>query len=70
MKSEKAVFPLMKLLRERKTLEERIIAALSLVKIGNTQGVYLVAVLQNFPIVKKQEECVKDFTPVIFIKNI
>jgi len=48
MKSVKAVIPLMKLLREGKTCEERIIAALSLVKIGDPQGVYLVNRLSKF----------------------
>ncbi|PKL81952.1 MAG: hypothetical protein CVV24_12590 [Ignavibacteriae bacterium HGW-Ignavibacteriae-3] len=48
MKSEKAVIPLMKLLREGETYEERVIAALSLIKIGNAQGVYLVSRLAKF----------------------
>jgi len=48
MKSEKAVIPLMKLLREGKSLEEKVIAALSLVKIGDPQGVYLVSRLAKF----------------------
>jgi hypothetical protein len=42
MKSQKAVIPLMQLLREGSTEEERIIAALSLIKIGDAQGVYMV----------------------------
>ena len=42
MKSKKAVFPLMQLLREGSTEEERIIAALSLIKIGDPQGVHMV----------------------------
>jgi hypothetical protein len=48
MKSKKAVIPLMALLRDGKTCEERIIAALSLVKIGDPQGVYLVSRLAKF----------------------
>ncbi len=48
MKSQKAVIPLMQLLREGNTLEERVIAALSLVKIGDSQGVYLVSRLAKF----------------------
>ncbi len=48
MKSQKAVIPLMQLLREGNTLEERVIAALSLVKIGDAQGVYLVSRLATF----------------------
>lgn len=48
MKSVKAVIPLMALLREGKTCEERIIAALSLVKIGDPQGVYMVSRLAKF----------------------
>ena len=48
MKSKKAVIPLMQLLREGKTCEERIIAALSLVKIGDPQGVYMVSRLSKF----------------------
>lgn len=42
MKSTKAVHTLMKMVREGKSEEERIIAALSLVKIGDPQGVYFV----------------------------
>ena len=42
MKSTKAVFPLMQMVREGSCEEERIIAALSLVKIGDPQGVYFV----------------------------
>ncbi|MFA7229541.1 MAG: hypothetical protein WC061_10940 [Melioribacteraceae bacterium] len=48
MKSQNAVIPLMKLLREGESYEERVIAALSLVKIGNAQGVYLVSRLAKF----------------------
>lgn len=42
MKSTKAVFPLMQMVREGSCEEERIIAALSLIKIGDPQGVYFV----------------------------
>lgn len=42
MQSHDAVIPLMKMLREGKTSAERIVAALSLVKIGDARGVYLV----------------------------
>jgi len=42
MKSEKAIIPLMALLRDGQTDEEKIIAALSLMKIGAPQGVYMV----------------------------
>jgi hypothetical protein len=42
MKSKKAVIPLMQMLREGSSDEERIIAALSLIKIGDPQGVYMV----------------------------
>ncbi|MBA4406504.1 hypothetical protein C0389_04445 [bacterium] len=48
MKSTKAVIPLIQLLRNGKTCEERIIAALSLVKIGDPQGVYMVSRLAKF----------------------
>lgn len=48
MKSGKAEIPLMKLLREGETYEERVIAALSLIKIGSAQGVYLVGRLAKF----------------------
>lgn len=48
MKSKKAVIPLMALLRNGKTDEGRIIAALSLMKIGNTQGVYMVSRAAKF----------------------
>lgn len=42
LKSEKAVLPLMKLMRDGNSDEARIIAALSLVRIGKEQGVYMV----------------------------
>ena len=48
MKSDNAVIPLMKLLREGQTFEERVIAALSLVKIGDSKGVFLVSRLAKF----------------------
>lgn len=48
MKSKKAVIPLMNLLRTGNSCEERIIAALSLIKIGDPQGVYLVGRLGKF----------------------
>lgn len=48
MKSQKAVIPLMKLLKDGNTDEEKIIAALSLIKIGDPQGVYLVSRAAQF----------------------
>lgn len=48
MKSQKAVIPLIAMLRDGKTDEERIIAALSLMKIGDTQGVYMVSRAAKF----------------------
>ena len=42
MKSRNAVIPLMKILRESDSYEEKIIAALSLIKIGDPQGAYMV----------------------------
>ena len=49
MKSQKAVFPLMAMLREENApTSSRIIAALSLMKIGNTQGVYMVSRAAKF----------------------
>lgn len=42
MKSQKAVIPLIKLLREGTSEEERIIAALSLIKIGDPRGAFIV----------------------------
>ena len=42
MKSEKALFPLMKMFSNPKTGEERLLAAWSLLKIGDSRGVYLV----------------------------
>jgi HEAT repeat protein len=41
-KANIAVIPLMKMLHDEKTEEGRIIAALSLVKIGNAMGIYAV----------------------------
>lgn len=48
MKSQKAVIPLMKILRESESVPERIIAALSLIKIGDSQGVYMVGRVAEF----------------------
>ncbi|MHB9039425.1 MAG: HEAT repeat domain-containing protein [Melioribacteraceae bacterium] len=48
MKSQKAVIPLIAMLRDGKTDEERIIAALSLMKIRNAQGVYMVSRAAKF----------------------
>jgi hypothetical protein len=42
MKSQKAVIPLMNLLNTCKTDEVRLIAALSLIKIGDKRGIYIV----------------------------
>ncbi len=42
MKSDKAIIPLLKLLRNGKTKVSRIIAALSLYKIGSRIGIYII----------------------------
>jgi hypothetical protein len=42
MKSEKALFPLMKMFRDAKTDGEKLLAAWSLLKIGDSRGIYLV----------------------------
>jgi uncharacterized membrane protein len=42
IESQKAVIPLMRMLRSAETEQERLIAALSLIKIGDKRGVYLV----------------------------
>ena len=71
MKSEKAVIPLMKLLREGNTLEERVIAALSLVKIGNVQGVYLVSRLSKFcECEKTRRMCERFYTGYLYQKYL
>jgi HEAT repeat protein len=41
-KSEKAVIPLMKILREDESIEARIMAALSLYKIGDSRGLFAI----------------------------
>jgi len=61
MKSQKSVIQLMHLLREGKTLEERVIAALSLVKIGDKQGVYLVSRLAKFSDCEKTRRMCEKF---------
>ena len=48
MKSRNAVVPLIKILRESNSYEERIIAALSLIKIGDPQGAYMVGRVAKF----------------------
>ena len=42
LKSDKAVIPLMKMMRDENSEESRIIAALALIRIGDEQGVYMV----------------------------
>ncbi len=42
IKSQNSVLPLMKILRDDRCYGARIIAALSLIKIGDSQGVYMV----------------------------
>jgi len=42
LKSTKAVIPLMKMMRDEQSDATRIIAALSLIRIGDTQGAYMV----------------------------
>ncbi|MBN1300478.1 MAG: hypothetical protein JW995_04620 [Melioribacteraceae bacterium] len=48
IKSTKSVIPLMAMLRNGKTQEERLIAALSLIKIGDQRGIYLVSERAKF----------------------
>lgn len=48
LKSEKAVIPLMKMMRDEKAEESRIIAALALIRIGDAQGVYMVGRTAQF----------------------
>jgi len=47
MKSDKAVLPLLKLLRYGETDQERIFAALSLYKIGSKRGIYKIKILSE-----------------------
>lgn len=42
IKSEKAILPLMRILRSSNSSGARSMAALSLIKIGNAQGIYMV----------------------------
>jgi len=42
MKSKQAVLPLMKMMRDEQNDESRILAALALIRIGDSQGVYMV----------------------------
>lgn len=42
LKSDKAVLPLMKMMRDEKNEDSRILAALALIRIGDSQGVYMV----------------------------
>lgn len=71
MKSAKAVIPLMQLLREGKNFEERVIAALSLVKIGDPQGVYLVSRLAKFCECEKTRKiCEKFYNGFLYQKYL
>jgi hypothetical protein len=71
MKSVKAVIPLIQLLREGNTDEERIIAALSLIKIGDAQGVYMVKRLAVFhPDDRTRRMCQKFYNGYLYQKYI
>lgn len=71
MKSQKAVISLMQLLREGKTFEERVIAALSLVKIGDPQGVYLVSRLAKYSDCEKTRRmCEKFYNGFLYKKYL
>ncbi len=48
LKAEKAVIPLMRMLHNEKTEDARIVAALSLYKIGNPVGIYAVKMARKF----------------------
>ena len=48
MKSDKAVIPLLKLLRYGETDQERIFAALSLYKIGSKRGIYKIKIMAEY----------------------
>jgi hypothetical protein len=62
-KCEKAVIPLMKMLREDSDEAVRIVAALSLIKIGDPIGVYLVKRTAKFnDFSKVRELCEKFYT--------
>ena len=59
IKSQKAVLPLMKILRDDNCYAARIVAALSLIKIDDEQGVYMVkrtALFNNQDGVRKMSE--------------
>ncbi len=59
IKSQKAVLPLMKILRDDNCYAARIVAALSLIKIDDEQGVYMVkrtALFNNQEGVRKMSE--------------
>jgi len=59
MKSEKSVIELMQILRDDESYAARIVAALSLIKIGNTQAVYMVqrtSLFNEFEGVRKMSE--------------
>lgn len=59
-KSSKAVIPLLKMLHNEESEEARILAALSLVKIGNPVGVYAVKMAAKFDNSEKvRKMCVK-----------
>jgi PBS lyase HEAT-like repeat len=69
MKSKKAVIPLIELLRDGETYEEQVIAALSLVKIGDPQGIYMIERCGEFHRNEKtQEICKKFYNAIIFGK--
>lgn len=46
--AEEALIPLMQMLREGKTTEERITAALALYKIGNPRGIFMLRGMARF----------------------
>lgn len=61
MKSSKAVHPLMEMLRTEQNCPARIVAALSLVKIGDPQGVYMVSRVAKFTDCEKTKKFCEKF---------
>lgn len=69
LRSEKAVLPLVKLLRESTSEDLRIISALSLIKIDSELGIFMVKQGQKFNDNEKtREKCTRFYTAYIMEK--
>lgn len=69
LKSDEAVIPLMKILKSDSCEEARIMAALSLSKIGDSRGIFAVKQAINFDSSERVKKMCSNFYQEFFSKN-